>query len=125
MSGMAADDLIYAGEGTDTIDGGDGVDTVYYHYTPTGQRVVVDLYDAVGYNFAKKYNVATGALVSTDSVVNVENAYGGANNDYLYGSAGDNTLWGNAGNDTLYGRNGRILHGAGDDTYYYNLGGPC
>ena len=81
----------------------------YFHVGTATTRVVADL--EAGQNYAKKYDIATGALLSTDSVVNVEGLYGSSNNDGLYGTSGANTLWGIGGNDVLEGR-------AGADTLY-------
>ncbi|WP_180896918.1 calcium-binding protein [Caulobacter flavus] len=62
-------------------------------------------------------NAATGAWVTSEGLVSIENATGSEYADRLYGTAGDNVIKGLAGDDQLYGREGNdILEGgAGAD----------
>ncbi len=62
-------------------------------------------------------NAATGAWVTSEGLLSIENATGSEYADRLYGSAGNNVLKGLGGDDQLYGREGDdILEGgAGAD----------
>lgn len=57
-------------------------------------------------------NAVTGAWVTSEGLLGIENATGSEYADRLYGTAGDNVLKGLAGDDQLYGREGNdILEG--------------
>ena len=121
MNGEGGNDYVFVGLGNDTVNGGEGSDTVSYGYSQ--QLVALDLEG--GYAISEGY----------DTLISVENAWGGAYNDVLLGSsvanelvgmgghdriegrAGDDRLRGDAGNDTLDGGEGQdeIWGGAGDD----------
>jgi len=114
LLGNDGDDLLGGTAGDDTLDGGNGNDTVTYETTVNG--VAVDL----------GAGMATGPEIDTDTLADIENAFGGAGDDSLTGSnganllignAGDDTMNGAAGNDTLFGGDGDdlILSGDGDD----------
>jgi hypothetical protein len=107
-SNVLFDNLTLASEITDddSIDGGDGVDTVDYSATTAG--VVVDLSAAI--------NQATGSEIGTDQIVNVENVIGGAGDDRITGNAVANRLDGGTGNDDLRGLAGDDVLIAGLDT---------
>jgi Ca2+-binding RTX toxin-like protein len=124
LSGGAGCDFLVGGEGNDTLDGGAGDDFVFYDADATGP-VIVNLI----------LGSASGAGVGTDTLINIENAYGSdhadsligdandnalrgfGGNDSLSGGAGNDDLWGDDGNDDLYGQAGNdVIHGnSGDD----------
>lgn len=133
ICGLAGDDVIFGGDGNDTliggpgadtlngeggndtlmpgagddpmIDGGSGLDTVSYDFTPSASGVVVDLTGTV-----------TGGL-GTDTLFNVERGTGTPHDDSLTGTAGPNTLTGRGGADSLFGLGGNdfVVPGSGDD----------
>lgn len=104
LSGGAGQDRLQLDGGDDVIDGGDGVDTLFYTGT-----------NALTVNLSLTGAQATGA--GTDTLRGIENVTGGAGNDRLTGNALANVLCGGAGADTLNGGVGAdSLHGgAGRD----------
>ena len=98
LSGNTLDNLLYAGAGSNVLNGSSGSDTVSYAYASAG--VTVSL--AVG------TAQATGGSGS-DTLLSIENLTGSDYNDTLTGDAGNNLLAGGAGADSLIG-------GAGLDT---------
>ncbi|MEO0849789.1 MAG: calcium-binding protein [Pseudomonadota bacterium] len=104
LSGGAGNDVFHSFGGADTVDGGEGIDTVLFS---AGPGAVVDL-DSDGNATASVGDVLTS----------IENLTGSASgNDNLSGNDGVNILNGNGGNDTLNGEGGDdvIIGGAGDD----------
>lgn len=103
--------------GNDSIDGGDGTDTVSYetYGAKNTHGVIVNLTDEA------RGTVAAGSAIdgwgNTDSLHSIENITGSEYADLIYGSADNNTLMGGAGNDTIYGGDGcdYIQGGAGND----------
>jgi Ca2+-binding RTX toxin-like protein len=94
-------------DGSDTMDGGPGVDTVLY-----SQRTVVVTVALSG------GTSTNGALGEGDTIhSNVEDASGGSRGDTLVGNASNNTLRGLRGADTIRGRGGndRLFGGRGRD----------
>ena len=138
----AGDDIVYGHgrydtgiENKDTLNGGDGIDTL--NYTSTRDALVLDLTTVDGNGYATaKFEQATGGATGAynDLVKNFETIIGGNGNDTitaaitdvgnnigmtLDGWGGRDTLTGSAGDDTIIARNtsGEILNGnAGDDT---------
>jgi len=109
-------DLIYLGTGNQSVDGGDGYDTVSYQYSG---RVVVNLGandlnqgDADGDTYDSVYAVIGSNrgkdILTGDNDLNGLTGGGGA--DKLYGLGGDDALEGGLGRDTLVG-------GAGADVF--------
>lgn len=87
------------GDGRDSYDGGDGIDTLDYSALNTAV------------NLTLKDGVTT---YQTDTIENIENVIGGSAADKLTGNSLDNVLTGNAGDDTLKGGAGNdILNGGG------------
>ena len=84
--------------GNDTLDGGDGTDTVSYADAAGGVTVSLALDTAQN----------TGGA-GTDTLTNFENLTGSTHDDTLTGDDNNNTISGLDGNDTLQG-------GGGDDT---------
>jgi len=96
--------LVFGSNGSDTITGGAGFDTVNYIDSSVG--VSVDL--AAG--------TAVGGFATGDELSSIEGLQGSDNgNNSLYGDANDNTLIGGAFSDVLDG-------GAGDDFIISALG---
>ena len=104
LTGDAFDNLFLAGLGRDRIDGGAGIDTVYYNDKTAGLSVTL--------NGATAATVSVGG-VAEDTLLNVENVVGGAGRDVLTGDALGNTFQGGLGLD-------RIDGGAGIDTADYS-----
>jgi Ca2+-binding RTX toxin-like protein len=111
-------DTLAGGSGNDTLNGGIGQDWVSYAELTTTQAVTVNL--ATG---------RTSGAAGRDVLSGVENALGGAGNDYLlgdglanalFGGAGADRLDGGAGDDTLEGAAGNdtLTGGAGNDLFY-------
>jgi Ca2+-binding RTX toxin-like protein len=114
--------------GNDRIDGGDGIDSVRYTTLSSGTSVTVDLVA----------QTATGTH-GTDTLKDIESAWGGGGHDTLIGNKfanvlmggdGNDTIVGGKGNDGLYGGNGadtitsgpglpNISGGAGSDTFIF------
>ncbi|MBI5275657.1 MAG: hypothetical protein HY854_04290 [Burkholderiales bacterium] len=92
--------------GDDSVDGGGGTDAVMYEEA-TGP-VNINLYLCV----------VTGGGMGTDSVVNVESAYGGAYGDTILLSGVSGSAFGRAGNDSISGGTGDdyFIGGSGNDT---------
>jgi Ca2+-binding RTX toxin-like protein len=106
LVGGDGSDLLEGGTGNDSMDGGAGLDSV-------------DYFDATG---ALTVNLTlTGAQTTggsgTDTLLNIENVYGGSFSDTLTGDGGNNLLWGRGGPDVLLGGGGTdfLDGGAGDD----------
>jgi len=103
-TGNALANLISGNTGNNTLDGGDGTDTVSYQSgVKAGVGVTVNLFSTTAQN--------TGGS-GTDTVLNFENVIGSPYNDSLTGNGGNNSITGGAGKDTLTG-------GAGADTFVY------
>lgn len=102
--------IIRAGLGNDSLDGGAGIDYADYR----------DFNGALTVNLALTTAQNTGAA-GTDTLINFENVLGGAGNDTLSGNALANRIEGNVGNDLLSGAAGNdaLLGGAGNDTYQF------
>ncbi len=113
LLGGLGNDVIFGGFGKDFIDGGDGFDLVSYVEAKT--PVLVNL----------TTGIATGD--GTDSLIGIENIFGGSGNDFLTGNtssnvlsglAGDDFLSGLDGGDFLFGSDGKdILNGGSGDDY--------
>jgi hypothetical protein len=119
-------------DGTDTIDGGTGVDTYDARFAEAAISVNLD---TVAHDFSPfqpgrdvvAANTATGADVADllkDTIVGFENVIGGSSHDIIHGSAAANVLQGNAGDDFLggYGGNDVLSGGAGLDTLHGGAG---
>lgn len=110
VTGSSADEQFRMIGGADTIDGGGGIDRVSYdsdRFFGGLAGVTVDL--AAGF--------AIDGSGDTDTLVNIEQAYGSHLDDTLAGDEDENRLGGAAGNDTLIGRGGNdtLLGADGDD----------
>jgi Ca2+-binding RTX toxin-like protein len=101
ITGDAADNIVYGGDGNDKIDGAGGNDTACYSDSIFG--VTVDLANNVNNK---------GGYAEGDELTSIENLIGSSFDDKLSGHVGDNQLEGGLGKDTLVG-------GAGSDTAIY------
>lgn len=89
--------------GTDTVEGGDGVDTLYYTFAANAGDLHVSLIDERGH----------AGHAEDDVIRNIENLFGSFGDDTLVGDDADNLLNGYAGNNVLTGM-------GGDDTLIGN-----
>ncbi|MCW5666586.1 MAG: hypothetical protein KIT35_22370 [Piscinibacter sp.] len=101
LTGNALPNILYAGTGSNSIDGAGGSDEVSYAYGATA---------GVSVSLAVTTAQVTGGS-GTDTLLNIEKLTGSSFNDSLSGNAGMNWLIGAAGSDTLVG-------GDGSDTYF-------
>jgi len=105
--GTAAEDVYYAGDGSDWVSGGAGDDEIY------GEAGNDELYGGDG------NDLVSGG--DGDDIVNGDagndKLLGGAGNDIVNGGTGDDKLHGNAGDDILNGGEGndRMFGGTGAD----------
>ncbi|SJM89308.1 beta strand repeat-containing protein [Crenothrix polyspora] len=120
LTGNGLNNVLYAGAGNNTLDGGLGVDTADYSYTSSSVSVNLSLTLA---------QATTGS--GSDKLISIENLTGSMYNDTLNGNAsgnvldggfGNDTLVGGTGNDTLIGGMGRdvLTGGLGTDTFDFN-----
>ena len=103
LTGDAQANLFAGRAGTDTLDGGAGIDTA--DYSEKTLPVVVTL------NGATAATVGVGGIAE-DTLRNIENIIGGTGNDIVTGDVLANVLSGGAGIDTLTG-------GAGIDRFLF------
>jgi len=110
-TGNGLDNILYAGDGNNVLDGAGGNDTVSYAFAGIGVTV----------NLATAGAQATGGSAS-DTLTSIEHLIGSGSNDNLTGNAGNNMLDGGAGGDLLTGGDGSDLltGGAGSDTFDFN-----
>ncbi len=115
LFGEAGNDRLYGGDGADKLDGGAGAD-----YIDGGEGIDYLYYtgssEGVYLNLLNNYN-NHGGDAQGDYVINVEYVTGSAHNDTLKGTHGEETLSGGAGDDWIYGNGGAdVIHGgAGND----------
>ena len=111
LTGNTLANVLYAGAGSNAINGGLGTDTVSYQYAGT----------AVTASLATTAVQATGGSGS-DTLVSIENLIGSAYADKLTGNTGANALNGGAGNDLLTGGLGadKLTGGTGTDRFDFN-----
>ena len=104
LLGKDGNDLFYGSFDGDTLDGGNGIDTVDYA------------------NASGIINVTLGGSNNSDKLISIENVYGATGNDTLVGDSNDNVLDGRSGNDTLIGGSGSdtLIGGSGIDTADYS-----
>ena len=103
LEGGDGNDLLRGGGGPDVTDGGDGTDTA--DFSDIGSAVTADL-------SAGTASYAGPAGTVTDTLRNIENLRGSANDDRLTGDEGDNVIGGGLGSDHLIGGSGAdVLRG--------------
>ncbi|ELU05900.1 hypothetical protein CAPTEDRAFT_185034, partial [Capitella teleta] len=105
LLGGAGDDTLRGLGGSNTLNGGEGNETRGDTVDYSGSTGVVTV--ALDGSLTNTNGIDSGI----DTLIDIENATGGSNNDILVGNADNNILSGNAGDDTISG-------GAGDDTFY-------
>ncbi len=125
LSGGAGDDIIYGEGGADTLVGGDGSDALIgglgidvVDYSTNNGAIFLDLS-----GFALETGLQVGtvgaatAVVSTDSLTQIENVIGTAYGDRIYGAADANRIESGAGDDIVYAEGGNdiVIGGAGSD----------
>ena len=116
-TGNALNNKIGANNGVNVIDGGAGIDTLYYDLVQQegllGVTLNLSVVDGSGY--------ATASGISgADRVIRIENLVGSDGNDNFTGDALANRLEGQWGDDTLNGAGGAdtLVGGGGNDVYY-------
>jgi len=116
LSGGAGEQWFIGRGGSDSINGGDGNDTVSYINDPAGVTVSLAMGTATD-GWGGIWN-----LLGNDTLLNIENVEGSQFNDFITGDANSNRLEGQGGNDTLEGGAGADLlaGGAGIDTLLYD-----
>jgi Ca2+-binding RTX toxin-like protein len=112
IQALAGDDWMAGHGGKDTLDGGDGVDTITYQWDPKGVNV----------NLAE--NWAIDGYKQRDTLISIEHVIGSRGDDWLNGDQQSNTLIGGNGKDTLAGNEGddRLLGGDHDDRLFGGTG---
>jgi len=113
--------LNMAVDGTDTVDGGAGIDTFD---ADNGTNSININIDAIAH-FALAAGTASGTDIGAlDKVTGFENVTGGSNADVIYGSSAANVLNGQGGGDTLrgFGGNDTLIGDAGVDFLYGGAG---
>ncbi|MCA3423277.1 MAG: hypothetical protein INF81_10035 [Roseomonas sp.] len=123
INGSGEDDIIYGSDadnrfrlygGNDCMDGRGGSDLADYSYLGASQSLSVNL--ATGR--------ANDGLGFTDTLISIENVWGGAGNDAIIGGNGADSLDGGNGADTLDGGSGNdtIAGGDGNDRIFGGTG---
>jgi Ca2+-binding RTX toxin-like protein len=108
LTGNGLNNVLYAGAGSNVLDGGAGTDTVSYQYATA----------AVTASLAVTTSAQPTGGSGSDTIKNLENFTGSSYADSLMGSIGNNTLNGGSGNDLLNGGAGKdvLIGGLGADT---------
>ena len=118
-------DIVFALEGGNTINGGAGDDLI--EITAAAAPVATDILIGGAGNDTLRAG-AYGAVLYGDDLANSLNGadklFGGLGNDTLYGGGGNDALFGGLGNDSLDGGDGNdyLNGGAGDDHLYGGQG---
>jgi Ca2+-binding RTX toxin-like protein len=113
-TGNTLDNVLFAGNGDNVLNGSTGNDTANFQYAATGVTV----------NLAYTTAQATGGS-GTDTLVNIENLTGSANADTLRGNALANRIDGGNQSDWLLGGGGQdtMVGGTGADIFVYSAVG--
>ena len=107
ISGLAGNDILQGRNGVNTLDGGEGIDTVSY--------AASNGLDAVGVTVNLYTGKVSGDYAQGDKIYNFENIVGGYDDDTLTGDGKDNKIEGRDKSDTIYGLGGNdILYGGGE-----------
>ncbi len=118
VTGSALDERFILGAGTDTLNAGDGFDTVRYDRSPVSDGVTVNLETGIatgiwgGQAFSHSLSGVEQVRGSRTGGDNLTAADSGS---FLDGRGGDDTLIGGAGDDVLVG-------GSGADTFFVGRG---
>lgn len=112
ITGNGSDNYVYLEGGSDTVDGGAGIDEIEY-------------YGSVEVNLEAGWADKGRDGTRDDSISGIENVWGSDGSDVIRGNSGANRFDGEGGDDTLIGAGGAdvLRGGAGNDTYSVdNLG---
>lgn len=120
LRGLTADDILYGGGDPDLLDGGSGNDTLL---GGAGSDTLdggadFDFVSYQGVSSAVNVNLGTGTATGgggSDTILSIEGVIGGSGADTITGDSLGNVLRGDAGADTIYGA-------AGSDTLYGDTG---
>ena len=109
LIGSNFDDILIGDSGANSLDGGDGIDTVSYASSNEGVNVNLGSTQTQTY-FSKTYiSGHSGGHAAGDALLNFENILGSAHDDTLNGDDGVNILEGAGGSDTLTGNGGNDI----------------
>ncbi len=100
ITGNSLNNILRGNLGNDTIDGGAGTDSA--EYSNASGAVTVTLTNVVS---GISGGSSTGAA-GNDTLINIENIFGGNSADTLTGNSSDNLIRGGQGNDTINGAGG-------------------
>lgn len=103
LFGMAGLDTLLGGDGNDTLEGGAGADIVT---GGNGTNTAAYTLSATAVNVDLTTGTNTGGDAASDTLTNIANLIGSANDDTLTGDANDNTIEGLAGGDVIDGMGG-------------------
>ncbi len=118
VTGSALDERFILGAGTDTLNAGDGFDTVRYDRSPVSDGVTVNLETgtATGIWGGQAFSHSlSGVEQVRGSRTGGDNLTAADSGSFLDGRGGDDTLIGGAGDDVLVG-------GSGADTFFVGRG---
>ncbi|HYD79344.1 MAG TPA: M10 family metallopeptidase [Paucimonas sp.] len=127
--GNSLDNTIFAGSGSNYLDGGAGIDTVSYSTAASGVKADLTIaawQDTTGSGmewFANVENLSGSRFVDRLTGTNGVNSLdGGAGDDVLFGLGGNDTLLGGNGSDYLHGGagNDRLTGGGGQDVFVFD-----
>jgi VCBS repeat-containing protein len=120
LIGGAGNDTFVGGDGADAIFGGSGIDTVDYGSEGGDFGVDVNLLGD-GSQLGLDADSARDTFGNIDTLTNIRNVIGTAEDDRIYGGNHANTLYGGAGDDELKGGadNDVLDGGDGSDTAVY------
>jgi Ca2+-binding RTX toxin-like protein len=117
--GLGNDSYI-SGASEETVDGGDGVDTLNFSTSQVGITLALDgsianTGTAAGDSYTR-FEIIRGSTFGADRLI------GSTGNEIFYGNGGADTLSGGAGADQLIGGAGvdQLSGGAGNDTFIFN-----
>ena len=114
LYGGSGNDTVVAGHGNQYLDGGSGIDTLDFSHI-NGRLEV-----AQGARTAKVFDVDTGALLYTDTILSFDNIIGSSHDDVFKGQMLRGTSFdGGAGNDAFLSKSGgdTLTGGDGADTF--------
>ncbi|MEL7037615.1 MAG: calcium-binding protein [Cyanobacteria bacterium J06592_8] len=110
-------DILNGGSGGDYLDGGSGIDIAWYDHSRYSLSDDVDS-NPKGVLINLATGRATSSFSGTDTLINIEGAWGSDYMDTIIGSSSDNTLSGGWHNDSIDGESGHdeIYGNQGNDT---------
>lgn len=119
LTGDDNGNIIDVRDGSDTVDGGAGVDRIAF--SSLTKPVVVVMEDGNALSACGDRGIALteyGTAAETTVFDNIESAYGSPGHDTIRGTAGIDVIYGADGDDRIYSGDGddEIIPGIGDDT---------